>query len=64
MLPFLYQGSEAIRISRHELIGLAEAKLDRVVASIKRIVKGGLIWAQIHQELPCPLELQQQPLPD
>lgn len=41
--PFLDRGFESMRISCHELVRLAEAELDRVVASVKWVVKGGLV---------------------
>ena len=61
--PFLDHGYETFRIRHHELIGLAEAELYWVVASVVRVVKRRLVWTQIHQQLPRPLVLQQQPLP-
>lgn len=61
--PFLDDGLETIKITGHELICLAEAELDWVVASVKWVVKGGLVWTQIHQQVPRPLILHQQPLP-
>lgn len=62
--PFLDHGAETIGIGCHELIRLVEAELDWVVASVVRVVKGGLVRTQIHEELARPLVLQQQPLPE
>lgn len=42
-LPVLDQHFEPLRVSGHELVGLAEAELDRIVASVKGVVKGRLV---------------------
>lgn len=41
--PGLDQRFEPLRVSGHELVGLAEAELDWVVAAVKGVVKGGLV---------------------
>lgn len=63
-LPVLDHRFESMRVSCHELVGLAEAELDWVVASVEWVVKGSLVWTQIHQQLSSPLVLLHQPLPD
>lgn len=54
---------ELARIGGHELVGLAEAELGGVVSPTEWVVEGGLVGAQVHQELPRPLIFQYQPLP-
>lgn len=41
--PVLDQRFEPLRVSGHELVGLVEAELDWVVATVKGVVKGRLV---------------------
>lgn len=47
----------------HHLLCLVVGQLYRVVASLVRVVARGLVRTQVNQQLPGPLELQGESLP-
>lgn len=61
--PLLDQAFEGSGVRGHEALGLCEAQLHRVVATVERVVAGRLVGPQVHQEFPRCVQFMDQALP-
>lgn len=61
--PLLDQAFEGSGVRGHEALGLCEAQLHGVVATVERVVAGRLVGPQVHQEFPRRVQFVNQALP-